>query len=384
MKILAIIDSLRGGGAERVLSLLCHEWARIGHTVEISTFKESTLPDGEQERLTLHPALAAEYGQRHSLMAKILLLPKLLWRIRTQVRTLQPSVIVCFMDQANILTLLATIGLPVSVVISERIYPAHSSLLIGARKGPVRSLMSLFRSTCYRRAARVILQSDRSISCFPAVMHARIQVIPNPIVFPSRTGIAIEIPQPTILSLGRLTAQKRFDLLIAAFHRIFVKFPEWHLLIAGSGEEAGKLQLLAESGPGSAQIHFLGYQGNTASLYEQSSLFVLASDFEGFPVALGEALITGTPAIASDCLTGPREILGEDRYGILVPPGDVDALTLAILAAIQDPERLKHYAESGKSRAAEFSLQRIAPLWIQMFEEIAKETSNLQHTINRS
>lgn len=377
MKITAIINSLQGGGAERTLSLLSAEWARIGHRVDVLTFRHSERSSNSPDTLKLHPPLTSIGAKPQSWITKLFLIPSLLLRIRKEVRRIKPDVVICFMDQANILTLIATAGMRIPIVVSERTYPAYSSLFTMTNSWVIRSIFALLRNRSYRRAARIVLQSDRSISLFPAPLHKRIQVLPNPIVPPSSSGMEIEIPRPTILGLGRLHQQKRFDLLIDAFHRINQAFPDWHLLIAGSGPEDTTLQAQADRGPGAARIHFLGYQGNTASLFSQSSLFVLCSDAEGFPVALGEALISGVPGIATDCLTGPREILGDSRYGMLIPPGDSAALAEALGRAISDEGLRQQYAERGKIRAAEFSLQQIAPLWIAMLEEIPKNTGNL-------
>lgn len=377
MKIAAIIDSLQGGGAEKILTLLAYEWACAGNTVDIFTFKESSLQNKQHPNLKLHPALGAHSSNQHGFATKILLIPLLLYRLRKNLLKNRPDVIICFMDQANILTLLATVGMLIPVIVSERIYPAHSSLLTATASQPLRHLISYLRNRIYRRARRIVLQSDRSIEFFPLNLHQKIIVIPNPICTPEVQGLAVEIPQPTIFSLGRLVSQKRFDLLIGAFHLISREFPEWHLLIAGTGPKAQELQAQAESGSGSGQIHFLGYQGNTGALFAQATIFVLASDYEGFPVALGEALVCGVPSIATDCLTGPREILAESEYGLLIPANDLEALARAIKSLITDPGLREHYARAGKARAEEFSLQKILPLWEHVLAEITNETSSL-------
>lgn len=374
MKIVAIIDSLRGGGAERIFSFLTHEWAKAGHSVAVFTLK----PDAASE--LSHPNLVVRSLRNAPAtgLRKLFALPALIRSIRRAARDERPNVIVSFMDQANILTLLATHALPVPVIIAERIYPAYSSLLASARFSMTRRFYRWLRNLSYQKAASIVLQSDRSISYFPAKLQRKICVIPNPIIPPRDAGFAVEIPRPTVLALGRLTKQKRFDRAISAFAEVASDFPEWHLLIVGTGPELDALQTLAESKSCARRIHFLGYQGNTASLFSQSSVFLLSSDYEGSPVALGEALSSGVPAIATDCLTGPRELLGNSEFGVLVPDGDQQALGKALRAMIASNSERERFATLGKKRAEEFAPSRVLPLWQAHIEEIANNTSHVE------
>ncbi len=166
----------------------------------------------------------------------------------------------------------------------------------------------------------------------------RIQVIYNPIVTPEmfqKSKSPIDHPwfrdggAPVILAVGRLTAQKAFDVLIRAFAQVR-KSREARLVILGEGEERAALEsLVRECGLGQ-DVYMPGFLPNPYSYMAQSSLFVLSSRWEGLPTVMVEALSLGTPIVSTDCPSGPREILMDGKYGPLVPMDDPFALAAAI------------------------------------------------------
>lgn len=113
--------------------------------------------------------------------------------------------------------------------------------------------------------------------------------------------------------------------------------PDVRLVIFGEGRQRRRLSALAEHLGIAERIALPGFSDNPFAHVARADAFVLSSRFEGSPNALLEALAVGTPAIATDCPSGPREILGDGRYGPLVPIGDPRALADAILATLENP-----------------------------------------------
>jgi glycosyltransferase involved in cell wall biosynthesis len=142
---------------------------------------------------------------------------------------------------------------------------------------------------------------------------------------------------PVVLGAGRLTRQKRFDVLLHAFALVTRTRPA-RLLLLGEGEDRVELEALASSlGLSADQYSFPGYVENPYAYMSRASLFVLSSDFEGLPSVLIEALATGCPVVSTDCPGGASEILRGGAVAPLVPVDDPPALAAAMLRLLEEP-----------------------------------------------
>ena len=170
----------------------------------------------------------------------------------------------------------------------------------------------------------------------------RIQVIYNPVVLPDlheKAKAPLEYPwfragePPVVMGVGRLTAQKAFDVLIPAFAQVRERQPA-RLLILGEGEDRKALEELVERHGLTQDVRLHGFAANPYSFMARASAFVLSSRWEGLPTVLIEAMSLGIPVVSTDCPSGPREILSDGRYGRLVAVDDVQALARGISAAL--------------------------------------------------
>jgi glycosyltransferase involved in cell wall biosynthesis len=136
-----------------------------------------------------------------------------------------------------------------------------------------------------------------------------------------------------ILAVGRLQPQKDFPLLIEAFGRVRATRPA-RLLILGEGPDHTALQQQVDAAGLTADVALPGFDANPYAYMKQAAAFVLSSRWEGLPGVLIEALYCGTPLIATDCPSGPKEILANGAYGRLIPMREVTAMTAALQAAL--------------------------------------------------
>ncbi|NJK80391.1 MAG: glycosyltransferase, partial [Chloroflexaceae bacterium] len=175
---------------------------------------------------------------------------------------------------------------------------------------------------------------------------------------------APERPVPVVLGVGRLVPNKDFANLIQAVALVRQQRP-LRLLILGEGDERPRLEALVQRLGLSDAVRMPGYVTNPYAYMRRADLFVLSSANEGLPGVLIEAMACGAPVVATDCATGPREILTGGQYGRLVPVGDSTALAAAIVATLDHPQP----AEQLQERAALFSAERAVGAYLELAQQ---------------
>lgn len=186
---------------------------------------------------------------------------------------------------------------------------------------------------------------------------------------PPTDGSGLAARLPFVVAVGRLADQKGFDLLIRA-HAIARRSAPHQLVIVGEGSERGRLERLADSLGVRDTVSLLGFRENPHAIMARADLFCLSSRYEGHPLILIEALAVGVPIVATDCVSGPAEILDGGRYGDLVPAGSVDALAAAISSHLADPRRLRELAALGPAHVAEFDPDVAAARYLDIFRSV--------------
>jgi glycosyltransferase involved in cell wall biosynthesis len=176
--------------------------------------------------------------------------------------------------------------------------------------------------------------------------------------------------QKTILSIGRLTGQKGFDLLIRSYALIADRYPDWNLIIIG--DDYGDKKLLEELISKlrlKKSISIIPATKLITTYYKSACFYVLSSRFEGLPMVLIEAMSFGLPLIAFNCPTGPAELVNTEN-GILVENGDIEKLAEAMAAIIDSPALLAAKAVGAQKHAANFSKDKINRLWNSFLSSI--------------
>lgn len=172
-----------------------------------------------------------------------------------------------------------------------------------------------------------------------------------------------------IISVGRLTKVKGFDLLLDAWAKIEKLHVDWKLQVIGSGECYKELSYQIST-LGLDNVELLPFKENIEEYYKSASIYVMASRNEGFPMVLLEAQSFGLPIISFDCKTGPREIITNGKDGILVKDGDVNKLACSISELIRNEKLLKMYSENSKANVERFSVEVIVDKWEKILNSI--------------
>ena len=189
----------------------------------------------------------------------------------------------------------------------------------------------------------------------------KVSCIYNPIV--SSKSVACDVTSKQVLSVGRLTYQKGFDLLCEIARDVFSEHPDWTWLILGEGEDRALLEQKIHDYGLSKHLILKGNVTDVASYYESSSLFVMTSRYEGLPMTLLEAKVHQLPIVSFDCQTGPRDIISHDIDGYLIPVGELSQMKEALKQLMRDESKRQLFSEASRQTLPKFNYDKVVSQW---------------------
>jgi glycosyltransferase involved in cell wall biosynthesis len=376
MRIAIVIHSLERGGAERVAVKMAHCWTESGHDVAIITLARPKSPEyrlcSGVTRMSLDLATASR-----NFLGALKNNAKLAWALRRAIKTYEPRVVIAMMTETNVLSALACFAAGRLSIGCERIHPAGFP--------PGRAWQEA-RKFAYRLHDAIAAQTRETANWLADNTFARrIAVIPNPLTWPIPIDEPVVAPaaicrtgRKIVLGVGRLTAQKGFAHLLAAFAGICRSRPDWDLVILGEGSERAALEDLGRELGIADRLMLPGAVGNIADWYARASIFAFSSLFEGFPNALAEAMASGLPAVSFDCDTGPREIIRHGVDGLLVPLGDGAALANSLAELMDDAPRRNQLASRAVEIRERLSEGHVMREWDRLFRAIGVHTGDIR------
>lgn len=358
--IVMVIASLRGGGAERVMTLLANEWVRRGRRVSVITLEDSQdayalAPEVERVRLGVSGASRGKWNALRNNWRR-------LKALRRAILQQNPAVVISFMDVTNILTLLATRGSGLRVIVSERIDPRRHVIGAGWQQ---------LRRQVYPWCGALVVQTRAVADWAEGFLDpAKVHVIANPVQAGSEPGGEARpdwLPEKYIVAMGRLHPQKGFDLLLKAYGEIAPQYTDLHLVIMGEGMERSALELMSEEAGLKDRVMLPGRIDDPWPVLRNSVLFVLSSRYEGFPNALLEAMALGVAVVSFDCPSGPADVIRHNQNGLLVEAENPSALAKAIDSLLKNKNKRQALGRMAKKNAADFSISRITDSWEKLF-----------------
>ena len=201
-------------------------------------------------------------------------------------------------------------------------------------------------------------------------------VIPNPVNIKNlsrqaKAPLPPNIPDKFLLHVGRMNlAHKGQDVLLKAFHLLRRKYTDLSLVFVGDGPDRERIISQINSLALNDATILTGWQDNVACLMAHAQVFLLSSRYEGWPNVLVEAMACGCPVVATDCDTGPREILGDNEHGLLVPVDDHEAMALEVEKLLFDSEMRKKFGDRGLKRASHFQTEKIAARYVAVLNKL--------------
>lgn len=349
MKVMFIIPSMAGGGAERVISVLANEFTARGIETKIM------MTAGNDCVYQLHPKVELLQAGEKTGGSVIKRLTRI-FRMRKLFKENRGHILIAFEPDAAFFAGVAKWGLSMKLIASERNDPRS----FGSSKT---------RKFAYRQAQKIVFQTRDAMAYFAPSIQSKGRVIENP--------ISDSLPAPytgkrkkTIAAVGRLEPQKNHRMLLSAFAGFSRDFPDYTLHLYGKGDLEQDLRKLAgELGIGDKVI-FEGFRKDVLVRIADAGMYVLSSDYEGISNSLLEAMAVGLPVISTDCpCGGSRLCIVNEENGLLTPVGDKDALEKAMRRMAGSEEMGRRMGKEAAKVRERFSVGNIADKWIALLKE---------------
>src|SRR5215831_5231655 len=366
-RIVVVISSLAGGGAERVAIDLCRYLCGAGRSVTLLTLSGDdpdiyAIPEGvRRARLEIRKTAGSISETIRFSFGQITV-------IRRSIVAEKPDVVVSFLDQTNVRVLVSSLGTGIPVIVAERTDPRHHL---------IRKAWRVARWLTYPMANVVVVQTPDVARWFRRTTPVRrLAVIPNAVRYQEdlqldRVGDPKPRPSNLICAMGRLGPEKGFDLLLDAFGRSGLIEDRWRLEIMGEGGERDALSRRAEALGITQALSLPGRIDGIGPRLAAADIFVLSSRYEGFPNALLEAMQMGKACVSFDCPSGPRDLIEDGRNGLLVPAEDVDGLSAALKRLARDVDLRRRLGAEAAGVVEQFSPARVYGRWLSLIDAVA-------------
>jgi glycosyltransferase involved in cell wall biosynthesis len=367
MKLMFYFFSLSGssGGAERMLFDVAAAMLQRGHDVRVVSWD----PPSAQ---SFYPVPPRAHWHRLGDDASVGVASKLRRTVRLVrlLRRERPDLFVGFVMGADKSIYAANRIAGVPIAAAERNAPEMYRMRLS---GPAASFYFALFGLC--RGIAVQFESYRR--GYPPHLHDRIEVIPNAV----RTATTLAQPgraaaRHTLLSVGRLSQQKRCDVLIDAFASLAARFPDWSLRIVGEGPERAALEARVRERGLQDRVEMPGATAAVEDEYARAHAFVLASRWEGFPNALAEALAHGLPSVGFAACPGVNQLIVPGSNGLLAAGiDDANALATALAELMGSAESRRSMGERARASMAAYQGDAVYDRWESFFRRCAGASS---------
>lgn len=378
MRITLVIAGLGGGGAERTCVNLANAWVARGHQVTLLTVSQGSTPSAydidarvkrrdigwprqvrpqELNAREMSPVLRGLHSAECMVMIEQL---GILAMMRYEILATSPNVVVPLIDLTNIRVLAAMSETKVPVIVCEQTDSRRISM----------GRYQHVRDGLYRRAHAVVAPHAQIVEWFRR-RGANAVAIPNPLVAPKPVELKQNSERRRLVTLARLSEEKRPALLIRAFAKIASDYPQWDLEIFGDGHLwVPILRLIDEVAPG--RVFLRGFVRDTDAILGSADLFVSASWVEGFGNAIWEALACGLPVVAMDGGAPVRSLVRHGVDGLIVDNNSGEGLASALGSLMGDEEMRKAFAGRAPEVLTRFPIEASLKAWDELLDGLTR------------
>lgn len=207
----------------------------------------------------------------------------------------------------------------------------------------------------------------------------RVEVIPNFLTFfPEEKA---ELENQKVISVGRLSYEKGYDMLIDIWNIVYQKHPKWILEIYGEGNEKVFLEKKIKNLNLENVIKLKGVTKNIKDKYLSSSIYIMSSRFEGFGMVLIEAMSCGLPVISFDCPCGPKDIIENNEDGFICKFNNIEDMAQKLIYLIENKEIRKRMGAKARENSLKFTKEKIIKEWKKIFETLKRKKDNSEGVI---
>ena len=355
MRILFVIRDMVNGGAGKQLALTANALSQKGHKVFVYSYcgdENCHFLDDDVQYIAQNPMPKS----------KIQEYVKSVWNIRKQLHRVKPNVVISWRCNAGCFTKIASLGLPLKTVFSERTDPYTET------------------SFALKISAFIASFSDGGVFQTEPVrkyykrLYSKSVVIHNPFdpKIDCHSSIAFENRNKEIVHIGRMViSHKRQDVMLKAFAAFAKKHDDYVLSFYGGGPDFNKVRNLAKDLQIDKKVAFHGDVIGAAKKIGAAKLLVLTSDYEGIPNVIMEAFAMGVPVVSTDCSPGGARVLIEDgENGFVVPVGNADIIAHRMCEIVENEKLAENFIVNGKEKLNQFCPQKIFQMWNDFLESL--------------
>jgi glycosyltransferase involved in cell wall biosynthesis len=303
-------------------------------------------------------------------------------------KKINPDVVISFVPFTNFASFLPKLifGLKYKLIVSEH---AHVSGAMADNQNmdnyfqKIYSVLfkSVYNSSLVDKLIVIAKESQEDLELNHGIISSKMVLINNPVGIQNICKKSIEEPNIDwfsklisnddfiIINSGRLVHQKRHDILIQAFSKVYKKNNSLKLVILGGGDKSDLDRIIKGLGL-EKSVFFAGFQSNPWSWVSRAKLFVLSSCWEGLPCVLAETMALNVPIVSTDCPSGPKEMLENGELGLLAKTNDIESLAEKIEFAINNYHQMKQFANLAKNRIVRYEPIFVTKQYEQLIESV--------------
>lgn len=347
MKILIILNDLKNGGVERVLSVLANYLAEKDYEVHMLAIASDCVSYPLSERVRYEYVPIMQIYKKVGLLREF----QVMGKIYKEIKRIAPDYVIGFDDSIIIRSVPSAWLQGRKILVSERIDPSIYGL-------PMR----IVRQVAYDMAKSVVFQTEDAQKFFPKRTQRKSVVIPNPLT--ENLPYRLEETNKDIIMACRLRSQKNVHLAIRGFAKFYPGHEDYRLVVYGEGEQLEELQALATELGVADNVVFPGHVSDIHQRMRSCAMYLSTSDYEGISNSMLEALAIGAPSVCTDCpVGGARMFIKDGVNGILTPVGDADAVAAALTKIADDADFAASLSKESVKIRELLSTDVICPQW---------------------